>query len=76
MIDISQNICKTRKKIIKENKRKRPIKSEINKLQCDTKLFKKEIGWSQKVNFKRGLILTVDWLKKNSDSKKSSIYQI
>ena len=76
MIAISQNICKTRKKIIKEDKRKRPIKSEIDKLQCDTKLFKKEIGWSQKINFKRGLILTVDWLKKNSDSKKSSIYQI
>ncbi len=76
MIKISQNLCNTKKKIIIEGKRKRPNKSEVNKLQCDPKSFKKEIGWSQKVNFKKGINLTIQWFKKNSNSKKSSIYQI
>ena len=42
MIKISQKICKTKKKIILEGKRKRPIKSEVNKLQCDSKFFKRD----------------------------------
>ena len=76
MIKISQKICKTKKKIILEGKRKRPIKSEVNKLQCDSKFFKRDIGWSPKIHFKKGLNLTIEWIKKNSNNKKSDQYQI
>ncbi len=76
MIRISQKLCKTNKKLIVEGKRKRPIKSEVRRLQCDAKNFKREIGWVQKINFKKGLNQTIEWFKQNLNSRKSSSYQI
>tara|TARA_Y100000590_G_scaffold433638_1_gene550918 strand:- start:1806 stop:2777 length:972 start_codon:yes stop_codon:yes gene_type:complete len=76
LLKISQNICKTKKKILLENQRKRPTRSEVKKLLCDPRLFKKDIGWKSKINFKKGLSLTINWFKKNLNNKKSHIYQI
>jgi len=52
-------------KITLEKKRKRPRSSEVDRLVCDNKLLLKNTKWKPKINFSKGLDLTIDWLKKN-----------
>mgnify|MGYP001426470246 CR=1 FL=1 len=76
MINISQKICGTKKKLIFETKRKRPLKSEVNKLLCNPKKFKKEIGWKSKISFQKGLKQTIKWIKEDLKNRTPEKYHI
>lgn len=52
-------------KIITEEARIRPEKSEVNRLLADTTLIRKLTGWQSSVSFRKGLQRTVDWLGNN-----------
>lgn len=54
-------------KIVSENKRTRPTKSEVNRLLADTTKAKKLIGWKPKVSLEDGLKKTIDWISKSLD---------
>ncbi|MDR3594088.1 NAD-dependent 4,6-dehydratase LegB [Clostridium sp.] len=65
-------------KIICEEERIRPKKSEVNRLLgCNEKL-KRLTNWSQKFNFEEGIKETIEWfkIKENLERYKTDIYNI
>lgn len=65
-------------KIVSQDARKRPDRSEVERLVCDNGLMKKLTGWSPKISLREGLLKTIDWFKnKERLSKyKSDVYNI
>jgi len=65
-------------KILKENRRVRPIKGEVDHLKASNLLAKKKLLW--KPNFhgekglKKALIITINWYKKNKDLYNNHFY--
>lgn len=77
--EIYKTICEMthiNKKVVLDQKRVRPDKSEVWKLICDNKKMEKLSGWKPPTSFSEGLKLTVDWIKKNKDKFKSERYNI
>ena len=66
IVKVINNFTKKSKKISLENLRKRPIKSEVNRLLCDFKKFKKATKWFPKTNFSKGIKLTLNWFNENN----------
>ena len=64
--------------IVTDDLRKRPAKSEVERLLCDNRLIKKLTSWKSKVSLKEGLIKTIEWFKSESNLKryKSNIYNV
>lgn len=76
---IVQNIGKilNKKLIINiQSKRKRPQKSEVNKLLCDAKKIKKDFKWKPKKKIINGLSTTINWLKENIDEYNIKSYDV
>ena len=65
-------------KIICEEKRIRPEKSEVNRLLGSNKKIKELTNWECKYSFEDGLRKTINWfkIKKNIDGYKTDIYNI
>ncbi|MCX5727169.1 MAG: GDP-mannose 4,6-dehydratase, partial [Candidatus Saganbacteria bacterium] len=65
-------------RIITEDSRKRPEKSEVERLLCDNSLIKKLTDWSPKVSMKEGLTNTIEWFKnkENLARYKADIYNV
>jgi NAD dependent epimerase/dehydratase len=64
------------KKIIIENKRHRPIRSEVMKLICDNRKAKDMIGWEPKVSLEEGLQQTIDYIQNHLLRYKPNIYNL
>jgi len=64
--------------IISEDERKRPSKSEVERLLCDNGLIQKLTGWKPDVLLRDGLIKTIEWFRKteNISRYKHDIYNI
>jgi nucleoside-diphosphate-sugar epimerase len=65
-------------KIVSEKLRKRPGKSEIERLVCDNALMIKLTGWTPRVSLDEGLKKTIEWFKnkENLEKYKSEIYNV
>jgi NAD dependent epimerase/dehydratase len=63
-------------KIICEQERIRPDKSEVMQLLCDNRLAKDLAGWEPKYSLEEGLSLTIDWMKEHISSYKAGLYTI
>lgn len=63
-------------KIICEEERLRPEKSEVNRLLGCNKKLKALTNWEQKYSFDQGLKETVDWMKQNLGKYKTDIYNV
>ena len=65
-------------KIVSEDLRKRPEKSEVERLICNNSLIHKLTGWKSEISLKDGLIKTIDWFKKaeNCSKYKWDIYNV
>ena len=65
-------------KIVSENERKRPEKSEVERLVCDNSLLKKLTGWKPVISLKEGLLKTIEWFRDKERLKryKSDIYNV
>ena len=59
------DICGVKVKVITEESRKRPKRSEVNRLICDNKKIKKLTNWESKISFLEGLEKTIEWIRKN-----------
>ncbi len=74
VIKVIKNLTKYKKKIRRENKRIRPIKSEVNRLWGCNKKAKKLLNWKPNYSgadgFKRGIYETIQWYKKAENLKK------
>jgi len=63
-------------KIICEQGRIRPEKSEVMKLVCDNTLIREVTGWQPQYTLEDGLIPTIDWMKQYISEYKSGIYTV
>lgn len=65
-------------RIVSEEQRKRPEKSEVERLLCDNGLIQKLTGWNPEVSLKEGLERTIAWLrdKDNLNRYKWDIYNV
>lgn len=63
-------------KIICDEKRLRPGKSEVNRLFGDNTKIKKLTNWKSQYSLDEGLQETIAWMKEHRDSYKSDIYNV
>ncbi len=63
-------------KIITEDIRMRPEKSEVNRLLGTAKELNKLTGWKPNYTFSEGLAETIAWTKENLDRFKTDIYNV
>ena len=57
-------------------KRKRPLKSEVDRLMADNTKAKKILKWAPEYTLEKGLKKTIDWFKENNLKYKSDIYNV
>lgn len=70
------NMINPNAKIICDENRLRPKKSEVNRLLGSNEKIKKLTNWTQKYSFEEGIKETIDWFKCNLDKYKTDIYNI
>ena len=58
-----------------QEKRKRPIKSEIQRLWADNTKAKKKINWEPKFTLEIGLNKTIKWISENINFYKTDRYR-
>ena len=63
-------------KIISDEERIRPSKSEVNRLLGSNEKIKRLTKWVPKYTFNDGIIETIKWFEKNNKFYKSNIYNI
>lgn len=64
--------------IISKDLRKRPKKSEVERLVCDNSLMQELTGWKPQVSLKEGLVKTIEWFRnmENLSKYKWDIYNV
>ncbi|MBA4391638.1 MAG: NAD-dependent dehydratase [Syntrophus sp. (in: bacteria)] len=65
-------------KIFAENSRKRPEKSEVERLLSDNTLIQRLTGWKPEVSLRKGIEKTIAWFRENENLKryKPDIYNV
>lgn len=63
-------------KIVCDEQRLRPEKSEVNRLLGSNEKIKELTNWKQQYSFSEGIHETIEWLKQNMDMYKADIYNI
>lgn len=63
-------------KIICDEERIRPEKSEVNRLWADNTKIKELTGWAPNYNIDQGLAETIEWIKNNLQHYKTDIYNV
>ena len=61
-------------RVVCEEERLRPEKSEVNRLLGDSTRMRALTGWKPEYTFEQGLAETVDWIRQNLDSYKVGQY--
>lgn len=62
--------------IIRDPKRIRPSKSEVERLCCNNKKIIENTNWMPKYTLKSGLEITIKWIQDNMDKYKVAIYNV
>lgn len=63
-------------RIVCDEERLRPDKSEVNRLLGDNTKIRELTDWQQKYSFSQGISETIDWLRGNLDKYKTDIYNV
>lgn len=63
-------------RIVCEEQRLRPEKSEVNRLLGSNEKIKRLTDWEQKYTFREGIQETICWMKDHMDSYKADIYNV
>lgn len=63
-------------KIICDEKRLRPEKSEVNRLLGSNEKIKKLTEWKKQYTFEEGIAETIEWIRANLGSYKTDIYNV
>ena len=63
-------------KVQQDKIRVRPRGSEVERLLCDNTKIRQYTKWKPDYNLKKGLIETIEWIKKNLEHFKSDIYNV
>ena len=62
--------------IRKDEERVRPGKSEVERLFCDNTKILTNTDWNPDYTLESGLLETIDWVKKNIDVFKPTVYNV
>lgn len=78
VFDIIKELMDSNATIVQDEKRVRPVKSEVKRLWCDNTKIKQLTGFEPLYNIKDGLRLTIDWFKKpeNLIKYKADMYNV
>lgn len=63
-------------RIICDDERLRPEKSEVNRLLGSNEKIKRLTSWEQKYTFAQGIEETIAWMRNNMDAYKADIYNV
>lgn len=63
-------------RIICDEQRLRPVKSEVNRLLGSNEKIKRLTDWEPRYTFAEGISETIDWMRVNLSSYKSDIYNV
>ena len=70
------NLIRPSAKIVCEEERMRPEKSEVNRLLGDNTLLKTLTGFTPQTPIEEGLRITADWIKEHLDTYKTDRYNV
>lgn len=59
-------------KILKDDQRIRPEKSEVERLLCDNSKARRLLGWKPQIGLEEGLGRTIDWFRAHSNEYRTS----
>jgi len=76
LADLIARVIGDRVTIQEDIKRKRPVKSEVDRLMADNSKANKLLNWSAQYSLEEGLKKTVAWFKENHNLYKSDIYNV
>jgi len=62
--------------IITDERRRRPEKSEVERLLADNSKAKRLLGWEPRVSLEEGLIRTIDWMREHRRRYRLDIHSI
>lgn len=63
-------------RIVCDDQRLRPEKSEVNRLLGSNEKIRRLTGWKQEYSFEQGIAETIAWMRENMDGYKTDIYNI
>jgi dTDP-glucose 4,6-dehydratase len=63
-------------RIISEERRKRPPRSEVERLCSDSTKAQQLLGWYPRINLQQGLAKTIAWIEKNHRLYKQELYNV
>ncbi|MDD5024997.1 MAG: SDR family NAD(P)-dependent oxidoreductase [Methanoregula sp.] len=63
-------------RIVCDEARVRPEKSEVMQLLCNNRSAKELAGWKPRVSLEEGLALTIDWMKEHLAAYKAGVYTV
>ena len=63
-------------KIVNDEARFRPEKSEVEQLMCNNAKARKILDWEPKVSLDEGLKKTIDWISENMEYYKPDMYTV
>ena len=70
------DILKAKPKVLQQDERIRPEKSEVQNLICNNSKLKEHTDWDSEYSLEEGLLQTIDWIKNNQSFFKENIYNI
>ena len=76
IIDTVSKILGKEVKIVVDESRIRPGRSEVGALKADYTRLKNATGWQPQVSYEEGLKITIDWIEKHLDQYKPEVYNI
>lgn len=76
LAEIILELCDSKARIESTSDRKRPEKSEVHRLICANQKALDLLGWFPRYTLREGLEETVQWMRKNIDHYKPSLYNL
>jgi len=76
LIELIEKHLNRKLKIVQEDKRIRPEKSEVKRLVSSSEKAKKLFGWKPEIEIEQGIRKTISWIKENINLYKKDIYNI
>ncbi len=78
VVDLLAELTSSKAEIVLEDVRKRPKKSEVERLECDNGLIRELTGWKPGISLREGLTKTIKWFrdKENLKRYKQNIYNV
>lgn len=76
IVNIISGIIGSKVEIESDEKRVRPVNSEVERLMCDNSKILRNTNWEPKYRLKDGITATINWIEKNLQNYKPDIYNV